>query len=79
MYQNLEMRSNIGFISKSSFEVARSGDDVAIEIINNSIDSLIELVKGAFLLIDKNNINHLSYYVEVYSLILSLKIMLLLS
>ena len=34
---------------------------------------MIELVKGAFLLIDKNNINHLSYYVEVYSLILSLK------
>lgn len=79
MYQNLEMRSNIASLAKVVFEVARSGDDVAIEIINNSIDSLIELVKGAFLLIDKNNINHLSYYVEVYSLILSLKIMLLLS
>lgn len=47
------MRSNIASLAKSSFEVARSGDDVAIEIINNSIDSLIELVKGAFLLIDK--------------------------
>lgn len=53
VYQNLEMRSNIASLAKVVFEVARSGDDVAIEIINNSIDSLIELVKGAFLLIDK--------------------------
>ena len=57
IYQNTEMRSDIAALSKIVLKVATKGDNVAKSILDNSIKSLIELVHGAFLYLDKKKYN----------------------